>query len=51
MSIGDKVSMFYNAKPIIFERAKAMRNDMTRAEKIVWGFRGKNKGIKRNTDS
>jgi len=24
MTIGDKVSMFYNAKPIIFERGKAM---------------------------
>ena len=24
MSIGDRVSMFYNAKSIIFERAKAM---------------------------
>jgi hypothetical protein len=24
MSIGNKISMFYNAKPIIFERAKTM---------------------------
>jgi very-short-patch-repair endonuclease len=38
MSIGDKVSMYYNAKPIIFERAKAMRNGMTQAEKAVWGL-------------
>jgi len=30
--------MFYNAKPIIFERAKAMRSDMTLAEKAVWGL-------------
>ena len=36
MSIGDKVSMFYNAKPIIFERAKAMRKEMTQAEMAVW---------------
>jgi very-short-patch-repair endonuclease len=36
MSINDKISMFYNAKPIIFERAKAMRKNMTQAEKTVW---------------
>ena len=36
MSISDQVSMFYNAKPIIFERAKAMREQMTTAEKSVW---------------
>ena len=30
--------MFYYAKPIIFERAKAMRNDMTQAEKAAWGL-------------
>ena len=30
--------MFYNAKPIIFERAKAMRENMTQAEKNVWGL-------------
>lgn len=28
--------MFYNAKPIIFERAKAMRKEMTQAEMAVW---------------
>ncbi len=28
--------MFYYAKPIIFERAKAMRIEMTHAEKAVW---------------
>ena len=28
--------MFYNAKPIIFERAKSMRENMTQAEKAVW---------------
>jgi very-short-patch-repair endonuclease len=36
MSIGDKVSLFYNAKPVIFERAKALRKEMTQAEKAVW---------------
>ena len=36
MSISDKISMFYDAKPIIFERAKAMRENMTQAEKSVW---------------
>ncbi|MBV5313360.1 MAG: endonuclease domain-containing protein [Prolixibacteraceae bacterium] len=36
MSINDKISMFYNAKPIIFERAKAMRENMTQAENAVW---------------
>jgi very-short-patch-repair endonuclease len=36
MSIGDSVSMFYNAKPILFERAKAMRKNMTQAEAAVW---------------
>ena len=36
MSISDKISMFYNAKPIIFERAKAMRENMTLSEKAVW---------------
>jgi very-short-patch-repair endonuclease len=36
MSISDNVSMFYDAKPIIFERAKAMRENMTQAEKAVW---------------
>jgi very-short-patch-repair endonuclease len=36
MSISDKISMFYNAKPIIFERAKAMRENMTQPEKAVW---------------
>lgn len=36
MSINDKISMFCNAKPIIFERSKAMRENMTQAEKTVW---------------
>jgi very-short-patch-repair endonuclease len=38
MSIGDNVMMFYNAKPVIFERAKVMRKEMTRAEKTIWGL-------------
>ena len=36
MSISDNVSMFYNAKPHIFEKAKALRNNMTDAELILW---------------
>lgn len=35
--------MFYNAKPIIFERAKAMRENMTSAEKVVWELLRSNK--------
>ena len=36
--------MFYNAKPTIFERAKAMRENMTQAEKAVWELlKSKNK--------
>jgi very-short-patch-repair endonuclease len=36
MSINDKISMFYNAKPIIFERAKTLRENMTQSEEAVW---------------
>ena len=36
MSISDNVSMFYNAKPHIFEKAKALRNDMTNSELTLW---------------
>ncbi len=36
MSIHDEVSMFYNAKPLVFERAKQLRSNMTPAEKMVW---------------
>ncbi|RXQ94378.1 DUF559 domain-containing protein [Ancylomarina salipaludis] len=36
MSISDQVSMFYNAKPHIFEKAKALRNNMTFAELKLW---------------
>jgi len=36
MSISDNVSMFYNAKPHIFEKAKMLRKNMTKAEEILW---------------
>ncbi|MEZ5104570.1 MAG: endonuclease domain-containing protein [Draconibacterium sp.] len=36
MSISDSVSMFYNAKPHIFEKAKMLRKNMTKAEEILW---------------
>ncbi|MBN1819790.1 MAG: endonuclease domain-containing protein [Prolixibacteraceae bacterium] len=36
MSISDNVSMFYNAKPHIFEKAKLLRKNMTRAEEKLW---------------
>jgi len=36
MSISNEVSMFYNAKPIIFERAKALRENMTLSEQKLW---------------
>ncbi|MDD2305160.1 MAG: endonuclease domain-containing protein [Prolixibacteraceae bacterium] len=43
MSISNQGSMFCNAKPIIFERAKAMRENMTQAEKSVWELLKSNK--------
>ena len=36
MGISNKVSMFYNASPIIFERAKRLRENMTEAELKLW---------------
>ncbi len=36
MSISDNVSMFYNAKPHIFEKAKSLRNNMTNSELTLW---------------
>ena len=36
MSISDNVSMFYNAKPHIFEKAKALRKNMTSPEMKLW---------------
>ena len=44
MSINDKVSMFYNAKPQIFENAKILRGHMTEAEQLLWEIL-KNKGM------
>ena len=42
MSISDNVSMFYNAKPHIFEKAKMLRTNMTEAEQKLWAkLRGK----------
>ena len=42
MTISDNVSMFYNAKPHIFEKAKMLRKNMTEAEEILWEqLRGK----------
>ncbi|MCU4163552.1 endonuclease domain-containing protein [Carboxylicivirga caseinilyticus] len=36
MSVSDQVNMFYNAKPHIFEKAKALRKNMTKSELILW---------------
>jgi very-short-patch-repair endonuclease len=36
MSIHDQVSMFYNAKPSIFEKAKVLRDNMTDSELKLW---------------
>jgi len=36
MSLSDQVSMFYNAKPQIFEKAKCLRENMTLAELKLW---------------
>lgn len=36
MSISDNVTLFYNAKPHIFEKAKMLRETMTPSEKILW---------------
>ena len=36
MGINDKVSMFYNAKPLIFARAKQLRKQMTSSELKIW---------------
>jgi hypothetical protein len=52
MNIGDKVSMFYNTKPIIFERAKAMIQNTKDAflESPSGDLGVKFKRIIRNTD-
>ncbi|PKQ63059.1 hypothetical protein BZG02_09835 [Labilibaculum filiforme] len=36
MAMSDQVSMFYNAKPHIFEKAKYLRENMTLAELKLW---------------
>ena len=36
MPVSDDVSMFYKAKPYIFDRAKTLRLNMTDAEKLLW---------------
>lgn len=36
MSINDNVSMFYGAKPHIFEKAKFLRKNMTDSELKLW---------------
>ena len=32
-----KKKMFYGANKVIFENAKALRNDLTKEEMILWG--------------
>jgi very-short-patch-repair endonuclease len=39
----DNRSMFYNAKPHIFEKANDLRKNLTEAEKILWFYLKKNK--------
>lgn len=36
MNLGSQISMFYNAKPHIFEKAKLLRENMTLAELRLW---------------
>jgi very-short-patch-repair endonuclease len=36
MTIDGNVSMFYNAKPHIFEKAKILRKNMTETEQKLW---------------
>ncbi len=36
MTIDDKVSMFYGAEAHIFEKAKFLRKNMTKAEMLLW---------------
>jgi len=36
MPVSDEVSMFFGAKPEIFEKASVLRENMTQAEKILW---------------
>jgi very-short-patch-repair endonuclease len=41
----NEISMFYGAKPSVFEKARILRQSMTEAEKILWEFLSKNKVI------
>ncbi len=34
--MNDNLNMFYGATPPIFEKAKILRNNMTRHEKLLW---------------
>lgn len=36
MTISDNVSMFYGARPHIFEKAKMLRKNMTVSEQVLW---------------
>ncbi len=36
MAVSDNVSMFYGAKPHIFENAKNLRENMTKVELLLW---------------
>jgi very-short-patch-repair endonuclease len=36
MAISDEVSMFFGAKPDIFEKATILRENMTEAERMLW---------------
>ncbi|MDO9254996.1 MAG: endonuclease domain-containing protein [Bacteroidales bacterium] len=36
MSISNNVTMFCNAKPHVFEKAKMLRENMTASEKLLW---------------
>jgi very-short-patch-repair endonuclease len=38
MTISDQVSMFYGAKPHLFEKAKVLRQNMTEPELHLWQF-------------
>lgn len=33
-----KKEMFYGAGPLIFEKAKALRSELTHAELVLWGY-------------
>ncbi len=36
MVVSDNVSMFYGAKPEIFDKAADLRENMTEAENVIW---------------